>query len=61
MTDFSEARNRYCKVCHSWFCPEDGGCNCENWKGDIEENDFTEREEYAKPLVSMFRRTNYRD
>jgi len=34
MTDFSEARNAYCRRCGTWFCPEDGGCACEE---EIEE------------------------
>ena len=28
MTDFSDARNAFCRRCKTWFCPEDGGCNC---------------------------------
>lgn len=29
MTDFSDAHNAFCRRCRTWFCPEDGGCNCQ--------------------------------
>ena len=29
MTDFSDAYNAFCRRCRTWFCPEEGGCNCE--------------------------------
>ena len=34
MTDFSEARNAFCRKCRTWFCPEDGGCNCDDDRWD---------------------------
>ena len=38
---------------------KDGGFDCLH---EVEDKDtYTERGEYAKPLVSMSRRTNYRD